>query len=337
VTLKDVAAAADVHVSTASRALDPGKSWRISTDTIARVRQAAGQLGYTPDMVAKGLKRGTALMVGVVVADLENPFMGTMIRGVGQEVEKRELVTVVTETFEAHDRFERALTSLVGRRVDAVISAAARSTDQHLLSQFAARIPALVLAIRNVPGSGLPFINQDDHRGAELAAEHLIELGHRVVAQLRGPIDIDPIDNRTAGFRETVGAAGVVDATISDTASELTVQEGRRLMRLALDQNRSRPPTGVFAHNDVMAIGAIEELRARGLRCPDDVSIVGYDDAPLVAHLEPPLSTVRIPAEEIGRRAGEMVLELIDGRSPESASIPAVFVARGSSAPPAAG
>ncbi len=337
-TLKDVAGAADVHVSTASRALDPSKSWRISKETIERVQSAAEEMGYTPNMIAKGLKRGTTLMVGVIVADLENPFMGPLIRGVAQEVEKRELVTVVTETFEARDRFERALNYLLSRRVDAVISAAARTTDLHLLKQFAERIPAFVLAVRNVDGSGLPYINQDDFHGAELAAEHLIGLGHNAVAQLRGPIDVDLIENRTAGFRQSVAGTSAVDVTISDVARELTVPEGRRLMRLTLDQNRSQPPSAVFAHNDLMAIGAIEELSARGLRCPADVSVVGYNDAPLVEHLEPPLSTIRIPGEEIGRRAGEMVIKLIDdpGSPPESVSIPASLIPRGSTAPPGA-
>ena len=219
-----------------------------------------------------------------------------------------------------------------------MISAAARTTDLHLLKQFAERIPAFVLAVRNVDGSGLPYINQDDFHGAELAAEHLIGLGHNAVAQLRGPIDVDLIENRTAGFRQSVAGTSAVDVTISDVARELTVPEGRRLMRLTLDQNRSQPPSAVFAHNDLMAIGAIEELSARGLRCPADVSVVGYNDAPLVEHLEPPLSTIRIPGEEIGRRTGEMVIKLIDdpGSPPESVSIPASLIPRGSTAPPGA-
>jgi LacI family transcriptional regulator len=335
VTLKDVAAAANVHVSTASRALDPAKSWRISPATTARVNLAAQQLGYMPDMIAKGLKRGTTMMVGVVVPDLENPFIGPFVRAIGQEVEKHQLVTVVTETFEDHDRLERALNYLLARRVDAVITTAARITDHHLLTTFARRIPALVLVVRNISGSGLPYIIQDDRLGGELAAEHLIGLGHRVVAQLRGPPDIEPFENRSEGFRRAAGAAGVIDVTVSDSARELSLKEGRRLMNLTLEQNRSNPPTAVFGHVDLMAIGAIEELEARELRCPQDVSIIGYDDAPLVSHVKPPLSTVRLPAEEIGRRAGEAVIRLInDSEASESTSIPAKLIVRDSTAPP---
>jgi LacI family transcriptional regulator len=335
VTLKDVAKVAGVHVSTASRALDPTKSRRISPGTIARVTRAAEQLGYTPDVIAKGLKRGTTMMVGVVLPDLSNPIWATLIRGIGQQVESRGLVTVVTETLEDHDRLERALNSLSARRVDAVIVAAARNTDRYLLAEFARRFPAFVLAIRNVGSSGLPHITQDDRHGGELAAEHLIELGHKVVAQLRGPIDIELFEERNEGFRRAAGAGGMVEVTTGESADEVTLAEGRRLMKRTLDQNPANPPTAVFAHADVMAIGAIEELEARGLRCPGDISIVGYDDAPLVSHVSPPLSTVRIPGDEIGRLAGEAVLKLIDSPSePYAVSIPAELIVRDSTAAP---
>lgn len=335
VTLKDVAKAAGVHVSTASRALDPTKSWRISKETIARVNVAARQLGYTPDVIAKGLKRGTTMMVGVVVPDLENPFMGPLIRGIGQEVERGGLVTVVTETLEDHDRLERALSSFVSRRVDAVITVAARNSDRYLLKEFARRVPAFLLAVRNVSATGLPHITQDDRHGGELAAEHVVQLGHEVVAQLRGPTDIELFEHRTEGFRRSAGAGGLIEVTVSDSAREVTLGEGRRLMATTLEENRSNPPTAVFAHADVMAIGAIEELQARGLRCPEDVSIIGYDDAPLVSHVMPPLSTVKLPGDELGRLAGRAAMSLIDDPSRSyDTSIPAELIVRESTAPP---
>ena len=335
VTLKDVAKAAGVHVSTASRALDPSKSWRISPETIARVNLAVERLGYTPDMIAKGLKRGTTMMVGVVVPDLENPFMGPMIRGIGEEVEQRGLVTVVTETLEDHDRLERALNSMLARRVDAVVVAAARNTDLYLLSEFAQKIPVFMLAVRNITASGLSHVTQDYRHGGELAAEHLAELGHEVVAQLRGPPDIELFEDRTEGFRRAAATSGLIEVTVSESAREVTLGEGRRLMGLTFDHNLPNPPTAVFAHADQMAIGAIEELHARGLRCPDDVSVIGYNDAPLVSHVNPPLSTIRLPGNEIGRRAGRALIELIDDPSGTHAiSIPAELIVRSSTAAP---
>lgn len=328
--------AANVHVSTASRALDSTKSWRISPATVQRVEDAAESLGYVPDSIARGLKRGTTTMVGVVVADLENPFFAPLIRGVSEKLEARGFVSLVAETLEDPSRLERTLNHLLSRRVNACITSAARTSDRHILERFAERIPACILVVRNVEGSGLPYVIQDDGHGGTLAADHLIELGHEILAQLRGPVNIDTFSNRAEGFRRAVGAAGRVDVTVSEGAQGLTLQEGRRLMAMTLDENRSNPPTAVFAHADVMAIGAIEELEARGLRCPDDLSVIGYDDAPLVSHIMPPLSTIELPGEEIGRRAGDMVAAMIDnpGTKPESVSVGVRLIKRASTAPP---
>jgi LacI family transcriptional regulator len=336
VTLKDVAHAAGVHPSTASRALDPHKSRRISDATVERVERAAERLGYFPDMIAKGLRGGSTTMVGVVVADLENPFFAPLVRGISTHLESRGFVTLVAETLEDPERFERTLNHLLSRRVDALVTTATRSEDGPLLRRFAERIPACVLAVRSIEGSGLPYVRQDDRQGAELAADHLIDLGHRVLAQLRGPADIDTFANRTDGFRRCVASAGATDATVEECGEALTLEEGRRLMALTLDASPDPPPTAVFAHADVMAIGAIEEMDARGLRCPGDISVIGYDDIPLVSHVRPPLSTIELPGSEIGHRAGEMVLAMIDdpGTTPESISLPARLVVRESTAPP---
>jgi LacI family transcriptional regulator len=336
VTLKDVARAADVHVSTASRALDPARSRRIGSDTVARVERVAERLGYRPDLIAKGLKSGTTTMIGVVVADLENPFIGPIIRGISEQVESTGFVTLVAETLEDRDRFERTLNQLLSHRVNAVITTAARASDQHLLVRFARNTRAFITAVRKVEGSGLPYVVMDDDHGGELAARHLTGLGHRVLAQLRGPMDIDAFRNRAEGFRRTIGAARSVDATSGGHAHELTVEEGRRLMALTLDQNPDSPPTAVFAHADLMAIGALEEMRSRGLRCPEDLSLVGYDDAPLVNRISPSLTTIALPGEEIGARAGEMVLELLadPDSKPESIRLPAELIPRDSTGPP---
>jgi LacI family transcriptional regulator, galactose operon repressor len=338
VTLKDVAQAAGVHVSTASRALDPSKSWRVSETTIGRVRLAADQLGYTPDIIAKGLKRGTTMSVGVVVSDFENPFIGPVLRGIARTLEQREFVTLVTETVETHERLETMLAHLLSRRVSAIITTAARLTDTHLLDQVRRDGPPIVLAVRSVEGSGMPSVTGDDRRGGELAAEHLAGLGHKVLAQLRGPLDVNVFVDRAEGFRRRIGMEGSVDVTVSASAPEPTVDEGRRLMELTMAENADRLPTAVFAHADVMAIGAIQAIRAMGLDCPRDISVIGYDDAPLVDCVAPPLSTVRLPGQEIGELAGELALRLMDDpdAGAESIVLPATLVPRASTAPPRA-
>lgn len=334
VTLKDVAELARVHLSTASRALDPAQLQRISTATVAKVQAAATELGYTPDLVAAGLKRGRTTTVGVVVGDFDNPYIGPLIRGIAGVLDARGFVALVAETAEDRERLERTLKHLVSRRVDAIITTAAHLDDARLLRRLLGPTLPLVLAVRSIPGSSLPAVIHDDFRGAELAAEHLIDLSHRVVAQLCGPVDIDTFVRRTEGFRTRVATAGLVDVTVDARARVPTLGEGRRLMKLTLER-ATRRPTAIFAHNDLMAVGALETLEAASLRCPDDVSIIGYNDVPLASHLSPALTTIRMPSEELGRCAGQLALDLIEGAKPESdvIRIPATLVVRDSTRP----
>lgn len=336
-TLKDVADLAGVHVSTASRALDPRHSNRISAETLLRVHEAASRLGYIPDLVAAGLKRGTTMTVGVVLSDFEDPYNGALTRGISSVLEERGFIALFAETVESSERIARIVRHLVSRRVDAIITTAAHLGDTETLMDVTRSDLPLVLATRDLPGSGLPSVLHDDEHGGALAAAHLLELGHRHLAQIRGPMDIETFSRRGRGYAERIAAAGAVDLTTEHHASAVTIEEGRRLMQILLAPG-SQAPTGVFAHTDLMAIGALEALKEAGLRCPADVSIVGYDDVPLAAHLAPALTTVRIPGEELGREAGRLALELID--EPKAPArhlrVPATLVARESTAPPAA-
>jgi LacI family transcriptional regulator len=337
-TLRDVAAHAGVHPSTASRALDPQQAGRLSPDTVARVAAAVGALGYTPDLLAAGLKRRRTQTVGVVVADFENPFTGPLSRGIGSVLAEHDHVALFAETAEQRaGRLAAILRHFIQRRADAVIVTAAHVTDGPLLAQAAESMP-VVLAIRGVDDVHLPTVLHDDFNGASLAAGHLLGQGHRRFAQLVGPTDIDTFQRRRDGFATRLDRDGLAPATGGDAASAPTIDEGRRLMDLVLDEAGALAPTAVFAPSDVMAVGALEALAARGLRCPADVSLVGYNDIPLVGHLSPPLTTVRLSSEELGRTAGRLALQVIadPGLETEVLRLPAVLIERGSTAAPSA-
>jgi LacI family transcriptional regulator len=330
VTLRDVARRSGVHPSTVSRALDPAKAWLVNPETRERVQAAAATLGYRRDLVASGLRRGRSATVAVVVADLGNPYIAPVVRGIENTLDGRGTMTLIAETRDDPDRFDRVFDHLLGRRVDAVITTAARTGSAAALQRMALLVP-VVLAVRTLPG--FPALAHDDELGGRLAAEHLLDLGHRRLAQLRGPPDVSSFAGRAQGFRAAARARGVTVLDLPDTARGPTLPEGRRLARLLVDVTPL--PTGLFAHNDLMAFGALDVLAEHGLSCPRDVSVVGYNDSPLTDHTDPPLTTVRLPGYELGRLAAEMAVTLIDepGRRPETLTLsPSLVVRRSTSA-----
>lgn len=327
-TLRDIAEKANVHVSTVSRALDPEKASLVGGETRARIRAAAQELGYHGDTIASGLRRGRTNTLGVVVADLANPFIAPVVRGIENSLEGRRLMALVAETQDDQARMSRVLDNLLSRRVDAIITTAARSGDEQLLRKTAMQVP-LVLAVRNLTNSGLPAITHDDEHGGRLAAEHLLDQGHRRIGQLRGPLDISSFIERAAGFTARLRISGLEPLEPDDTATHPVLPEGRRLMGLLLDTH-PEPPTAVFAHNDLMAIGALEALAEHGLQCPRDIAVVGYNDTQMTKFTSPPITTVRLPGYELGRMAADTAARLIEnpGQETPQVSLAPVLVTR---------
>jgi LacI family transcriptional regulator, galactose operon repressor len=334
VRLKDVANVAGVHPATVSRALDPGKMWLVRPETRARVQSVARDLGYRGDAVARSLRRGQTTTVGVIVADLSLTFLAPVVRGLTDALERRGFMAVISETQDDHERLRASVENLLSRRVDGIVVTAARLGDGAVLEEVAAERP-VVLAVRTLAGTTIPSVTSDDVAGGYLAAKHLAELGHQRIAQLHGPPDVQPFVDRRRGFMHGVEDFGLELVPMDETAIHPTPSEGQRLMRMLLGGGQPRP-TAVFAHNDSMAIGALAAIRAGGLACPADVSLIGYNDAPLVEHLDPPLSTIAFHGESIGRFAGELVIALIEESSSHVASMtfPPELVARASTAPP---
>jgi len=326
VTLHDVAREAGVHPSTVSRALDPARESKVKETTRRRIVDVAGRLGYRPHMVARWLQSGRTATVGVVAADLGNTFVTPVIHGIAGSIEGPGMLAMIAETQDDHDRFSHILDHMLSRRVDAIVAVAAKAGDKEIL-EAAGRLVPVVIAARPLYDTVLHQVVHDDRRGGAMVAEHLHSLGHRVVAQLQGPEDVANFPRRAAGFSELCRSVVIVEVPLAQRADRPTIAEGQRLME-ALMHRGGELPTAVFAHNDLMALGALAVIRAAGLEVPGAISLVGYNDLPMVGHLSPPLTTIRYPSLEVGKAAGEMILSLLAGEEPADLTIDPVLIVR---------
>lgn len=313
-TLRDVARLAQVHPGTVSRALDPDRAELVNEATRERVLAAAVELGYRGNAVARSLRTGRSGIIGVVAADLGNPYLPPILRGIETVVGEAGFTVLIAETHDVPGRLKEITDHLVTRRVDAVILAAAHLDDTALVADINRSLP-VVLAVRGLTGEDHFAVLHDDVVGARLATEHLIALGHRRLAQLRGPGNVLSFVVRREVYEAVVADSEVIDLTPDAEATAPTIDEGRRLAGLALSRPPAERPTAIFAHNDMMAVGALSAIAELGLSCPGDVSLVGYNDSPLTDHLAPPLTTVRLQSLELGRRAAALALSRISGEA----------------------
>jgi LacI family transcriptional regulator len=260
-----------------------------------------------------------------------------MLHGISGALEPMGYIAMVGETRDDSRKYQALLEKFASWPVAALISAASQKSDIGLLRRFQRAGLAVILAVRSLPSSGLATIAIDGQAGGSLVAEHLLALGHRRFAQLVGATDVEPFKDFSSGFLNTIGIRRDTEVVVNlPPAMHPTYEEGFRLMGLVLDRSEAEQPTAVFAHTDQMALGAIAALRQTGRHCPADVSVVGFNDSPMLALVEPPLTTVRWPAVELGRLAGEMAVRMVAQSTVKSAgeSVPAELIVRGSTAPP---
>ncbi len=307
----------------------------MSQKTVSRVREAAKQLGYRGDRVAGALRRGVTGTIGVVVADLANPFIAPVIHGIAQAIAASHTLPMVIETNDDPSQLESGVDHLLSRRVDAVIVTAARFEDRPLLEKAGEHTP-LVVAVRGLPDTTLPQVLHDDRAGGAMAAHHLIAQGHTRLTELRGPDDVGNFVARHEGFQAACLEAGVDVIQLSEFAPRPMREHGEYLARTLLELHHKNLPTAIFAHNDLMALGALSVLGEHEYSCPEDVSLVGYNDSPTIDQVNPPLTSVAYPGIEIGRAAGELALRLInDSQQPATGAVfPPRLCIRGSTGPP---
>ena len=306
--LKDVAKRAGVHPSTVSRALNERTAAMVSQETAERVREAAAELGYRVNRVARGLKMRRSLTIGMLIPDITNPFFPGMVRGAEDRLHESgyTLVLADTDNDPAQDRLHRDV--MLERQVDGLLLATSRRRDA-VVEELAASDVPFVLVNRTVDRGRVAAVIPDDHAGTALAVEHLYDLGHRVIGQVSGPPLTTSGSRRAAGVIAAVHAQGLEPGPSAE-ASAFTIDAGREAAGSVLDTDPR--PTAIVAGNDLIAIGVLDAAAARGLSCPQDFSLVGFNDMAFVDRLRPPLTTVRIDEYELGLRAARLLLSLIE-------------------------
>ena len=327
----DVARAADVGTSTASRVLNGDPSVSIRPETRERILLAARELNYRPNAFARGLKLARTMTLGMVIPNLAYPVNAEIIRGAERRAAAAGYIMVLADAEEFLQTGEAYRRLLLERRVDGLLIASATTTER-FLEELSSRALPFVLVNRRVPRVG-PSVTVDDARGMELAVEQLVRLGHRRIAHIAGPRSADTARRRLAGFRAGLLAAGIRPSQEHVVETSLTEEDGFRAMRdlLVLD----RCPTAVAIWSLAAAIGALAAAKRQDIRVPEELSIVTFHDAPLAAYLDPPLTAVRMPLAEMAEQSVECLLQMIAGEPVESVVIatPPVLVGRGSTAP----
>lgn len=329
-TMKDVARLAGVSVQTVSAVVN--EKPEISAETRERVLRAIESLGYRPYSVARSLRTRRTRTIALLVTDIANPSLATIASAAEEYAHQFGYSLTFYNTHDDLRREEQYVRMATERWIDGVIFVSTADRMDSLDSLQAAGIPAV--AIDRVPqGFDGPSITLDNRRAGQLAAEHLISLGHRRLAHISGPLDLRLARDRQEGFWQAVEARGLPRGPSATGSGRWDCQTGYEAMQKILEQGPH--PTGLFAANDRMAIGAIRALKERGLSVPGDVSVVGLDDIEIAAFQNPPLTTIRQSFADMAVMAVQILLDILEGKGSQQRKIviePALII-RGSTAP----
>jgi len=310
-TISDVAKRAGVSTMTVSRVIN--NSGYISQETQERVMKAVTELGFVPNALARSLRFKQTKTIALVLTDITNPFFTTLARGVEDAASKNGFTVMFSNTDESVAEEAEHINTLLQKQVDGVLLVPAGSSSE-TITFIQERGTPLVVLDRRVPGVLVDTVRCDSLPGAYEVTRHLIELGHRRIAMLSGPLEISTSADRAAGYRRAMQEAGIAIDPQWLRYGMFTQRSGYELARDILPLTPR--PTAVFAGNNFIAIGAYTALREAGLRIPQDISLVTFDDLPAPLVLEPFLTTVDQPAYEMGYQATQLLLAYLGGEPP---------------------
>jgi DNA-binding LacI/PurR family transcriptional regulator len=329
ITIKDIAKEAGVSHTTVSRALRSDS--RITPETTERILQLAQELGYVPNLIAQSLNAQRTYTIGMLVTSVADPVVMDFMEGAEDVAQKQGYCIFLSTSrndpireFNVVDTFQR-------RRVDGVIVVASRTGDQYRLALDRIQVPLVLLDSEEVNDTH-PAINIDNVGGASLAVAHLLALGHRRIGYIGALTRPSTNAKRLSGYTQTLEQAQIqIDPTwVVNPPVEDDIECGR----LGVEHCLAAGVTAIFCYNDQIAISALNSCYHKGIAIPQQLSIVGFDDVRPASYVNPPLTTVRQPLQEMGKRAMKMVLGLIDKTPVQNEQLECELVVRASVAPP---
>lgn len=331
-SIRDVASHAGVSTATVARVLSGGTP--VSDGLADRVRQAVRELNYVPNGVARSLSRGRTHLLGLLVADIANPFSAQVARGLEDEAAQHGYHVLVGSSDFVPDREGQLLESFAARTVDGVALVSVSGPTEAMQRLQETGIPLVFVDRRPSDGVRAPVIRTDNLTAAHDAVQYLIGLGHEDLAMVSGPPTLPTASQRLRGFRTACEEAGLVVRDECIREGFLGVDGGYRAMCevLALDP----VPTAVFSFNNLLAVGGLRALREAGANVPDDVSLITFDDMDLFPFVDPPITAIAQPAYQIGVEAARALMKLLadDPFVPREVVLPTEFRLRSSCAPP---
>lgn len=330
--LKDVAQLAGVDLSVVSRALNNDPNLVVSPETRARIRAAAEQLHYRPNAMARALRQAQTMTLGLLVPDVANFVYFELIRGIEQRAFEAGYVLLLANAHDSQKTEEVYKRLVLERRIDGLLIASA-SDEAHIPLGVGGEAPPIVWVNRR--GKSGPSILENDEQGMALAVQHLVALGHTVIAHIAGPQNLDTGRRRLHGYLEAMHGVGLETPERYIVEGPFSESGGADAM-LALLHAEPRP-TAVTISSLMATIGALATARKAGLEVPDDLSIIAFHDAAIAQYLDPPVTTIQMPLYELGRLAVEQLLFAITGGElPSETVVPmsAHIVERASTAPP---
>ena len=308
-TIRDIAERANVSASTVSRTLTGNAP--VAEDKRRAILQAVEELNYKPNVFAQALASGQSRTIGVVTQNIGNPFYEAIMNGVLQGMNGSGFSLIFADGLYQPDAEQKALETLLGRHVDGMIVLGGRG-PKDLLCEIADYVPLIIVG-RYIPDIAERCLAMDQFKGGYQATQYLIELGHQHIAHITGILYQHDALHRRDGYIQALLNAGIEPD--QEIVIEGNFREQSGVLAVETLLMRGRPFSAIFAANDQMAYGARLALFRRGIRVPDDVSIVGFDDQPPSAYAIPPLTTIRQPAAEMGKAAAQAVLQAIRGKA----------------------